>query len=144
MLGLGALTTRIPVRRLIFAGMICAIAYHAIAATATTVWMLAAAQVLQAMVIATVGALSISYVQDLMPAHPGRATTMVTNTFPIGQILAAPLFGLAQHFDFRLAYVFNLGLCVVGLVLLIASGRVRAALPVPHLDFSPAEPAYHP
>jgi SET family sugar efflux transporter-like MFS transporter len=129
MLGLGALTTRIPVRRLIFAGMICAIAYQAIAATATTVWMLAAAQVLQALVISTVGALSISYVQDLMPAHPGRATTMVTNTFPIGQILAAPLFGLAQHFDFRLAYVFNLGLCVIGLALLIASGRVRATPP---------------
>jgi SET family sugar efflux transporter-like MFS transporter len=126
MLILGALTTRIPVRRLIFVGIFCAVAYQAIAASATHVWMLAAAQLLQAMVISTVGALSISYVQDMLPGHPGRATTMVTNTFPIGQILAAPLFGLAQHFDFRLAYVFNLVLCVIGLVLLIASGRVRA------------------
>ncbi|WP_433372840.1 sugar efflux transporter [Actinoplanes sp. CA-142083] len=125
MLILGALTTRIPVRRLIFVGVLCAVAYHAVAATATHVWVLAAAQVLQAMVISTVGALSISYVQDLMPEHPGRATTMVTNTFPIGQIVAAPLFGLAQHFDFRLAYAFNLALCVVGVLLLVASGRVR-------------------
>jgi len=125
MLILGALTTRIPVRRLIFVGVFCAVAYHAVAASATHVWVLAAAQVLQAMVISTVGALSISYVQDLLPAHPGRATTMVTNTFPLGQILAAPLFGLAQHFDFRLAYAFNLVLCGAGLLLLIASGRVR-------------------
>lgn len=125
MLVLGALTTRIPVRRLIFVGMFCAVAYHAIAATATHVWVLAAAQVLQAMVIATTSALGISYVQDLMPDLPGRATTMVSNTFPIGQVLAAPLFGLAQHFGFRLAYGMNLGLCAAGLLLLIASGRVR-------------------
>ena len=125
MLVLGALATRIPVRRLIFVGVFCAVAYHAIAVSATHVWMLAAAQVLQAMVISTVGALGISYVQDLLPGHPGRATTMVTNTFPLGQILAAPLFGLAQHFDFRLAYAFNLVLCGAGLLLLIASGRVR-------------------
>ncbi|WP_433299747.1 sugar efflux transporter [Actinoplanes sp. CA-030573] len=127
MLALGALSTRIPVRRLIYAGVLCAVAYHAVAATATHVWMLAAAQLLQAMVISTVGALGISYVQDLLPAHPGRATTMVTNTFPMGQILAAPLFGLAQHFDFRLAYACNLLLCVVGVLLLVASGRVRPA-----------------
>jgi SET family sugar efflux transporter-like MFS transporter len=134
MLVLGALTTRIPVRRLIYVGVVCAVAYHAVAASATHVWMLAAAQLLQAMVISTVGALSISYVQDLMPAHPGRATTMVTNTFPIGQVVAAPLFGLAQHFDFRLAYAFNLGLCVIGLLLLIASGRVRTAPRLVHRE----------
>src|SRR5512138_3606660 len=125
MLTLGALATRVPVRRLIFVGVFCAVAYHAIAVSATHVWMLAAAQVLQAMVISTVGALGISYVQDLLPDHPGRATTMVTNTFPLGQILAAPLFGLAQHFDFRLAYACNLVLCGAGLLLLVASGRVR-------------------
>jgi SET family sugar efflux transporter-like MFS transporter len=138
MLALGALTTRIPIRRLIFLGVLCAVAYHAVAATATHVWTLAAAQILQAMVISTVGALSISYVQDLMPEHPGRATTMVTNTFPIGQIVAAPLFGLAQHFDFRLAYVFNLGLCVLGVLLLVASSRVRTRPREPIITREPA------
>ncbi|MCU7728250.1 sugar efflux transporter [Actinoplanes sp. KI2] len=136
MLALGWLATRVPVRRLIFVGIFCAVAYHAIAVSATHVWTLAAAQVLQAMVISTVGALGISYVQDLMPAHPGRATTMVTNTFPLGQILAAPLFGLAQHFDFRFAYAFNLVLCAAGLLLLITSGRVR-----PEQRIAPREPA---
>jgi MFS transporter, SET family, sugar efflux transporter len=141
MLALGALSTRIPVRRLIYLGVFCAVGYHAIAASATHVWMLAAAQLLQAVVISTIGALGISYVQDLLPAHPGRATTMVTNTFPMGQILAAPLFGLAQHFGFRLAYGLNLGLCVVGLLLLITSGRVGRPASIDH--FADAEPAYH-
>ena len=129
MLAFGALSTRVPLRRLILLGAGCAIAYQAVAASAHAVWVLAAAQVLQAVVIATVGALSIPYVQDMMPAHPGRATTMVTNTFPAGQILAAPLFGLAQHFGFRLAYGINLGLAVIGLVMLLASAGLRPRVP---------------
>jgi SET family sugar efflux transporter-like MFS transporter len=106
---------------------LCAIAYEAVATTAGTVWMLAAAQLLQAAVISTVGALSIPYMQDLMPRHPGRATTLVVNTFPVGQILAAPMFGLAQHFGYRLAYGLNLGMSVLGLLLLLAARRATAA-----------------
>jgi SET family sugar efflux transporter-like MFS transporter len=123
MIGFGALATRVPIHRLLVCGVVCGIGYHGVAAAATAVWMLAAAQVLQAVVIATVGALSITYVQDLMPDQPGRATTMVSNTFPIGQVLAAPLFGLAQHFGFRLAYGLNLALCALALILLLAGTR---------------------
>jgi MFS transporter, SET family, sugar efflux transporter len=46
---------------------------------------------------------------------------MMTNTFPIGQILAAPAFGLAQQFGFRLAYGLNLALCLLGLVLILVA-----------------------
>jgi SET family sugar efflux transporter-like MFS transporter len=127
MLGFGALATRVPLRRLLLFGALCAIAYEAVATTAGTVWMLAAAQLLQAAVISTVGALSIPYMQDLMPRHPGRATTLVVNTFPVGQILAAPMFGLAQHFGYRLAYGLNLGMSVLGLLLLLAARRATAA-----------------
>ena len=125
MIGFGALATRMPQRRLILLGVLAAIAYQAVATTATTVWVLAAAQVLNAAFIAAVTGLGISYVQDLMPGQPGRATTMVSNTFSIGGVLAAPAFGLAQHFGFRLAYGLNLGLCVLGLLLLIAAGGGR-------------------
>jgi SET family sugar efflux transporter-like MFS transporter len=125
MIGFGALSTRMPQRRLILSGVLAAIAYQAVTVTATTVWVLAAAQVLNAAFIAAVTGLGISYVQDLMPGQPGRATTMVTNTFPIGGVLAAPAFGLAQHFGFRLAYGLNLALCVLGLLLLIVAGGRR-------------------
>jgi SET family sugar efflux transporter-like MFS transporter len=123
LIGFGALTTRVPLRRLIIFGAVVAIAYQAAATAATTVWMLAAAQLLNATFIATISGLGVSYVQDLMPGRPGRATTMITNTYPAGQILAGPAFGLAQHFGFRLAYGMNVGLCVLGLLLLIAAGR---------------------
>ncbi|GAA2843592.1 sugar efflux transporter SetB [Actinoplanes cyaneus] len=129
MLGFGALSTRVPLRVLILAGVVTGVAYQALAAVAHSVWMLAAAQVLNAVFIATNSGLGISYVQDLMPSHPGRATTMFTNTFPIGQILAAPLFGVAQQYDYRLAYVINLGLAVLGLILLLVA-RPPARTPV--------------
>lgn len=66
--------------------------------------------------------------QDLLPNHPGRATTRFTNTFPIGTVLAGPIFGLAQEFGFRWAYVINTGLCgAVLAVLLMARPPERSA-----------------
>jgi SET family sugar efflux transporter-like MFS transporter len=130
MLGLGALTTRIPVRALVLAGAGCGVAYYALAAAASRVWLLAAAQIVDAAFIAAVSGLAISYVQDMLPRHPGRATTLFTNAFPIGAMMAGPLFGLAQHYGFRLAYGISTALCAAGLlVLIVARPRVQAARP---------------
>ncbi|MBL7260718.1 sugar efflux transporter [Paractinoplanes lichenicola] len=129
MLGFGMLSTRLPLRALIVFGVVCGLAYQAIATVAGSIWVLAAAQLLNAAFIAAVGGLSITYMQDLLPAHPGRATTMITNTFPIGQILAAPAFGLAQQFGFRLAYGLNLALCVLGLALILLARPRRRNVP---------------
>ncbi|GAB2579686.1 sugar efflux transporter SetB [Paractinoplanes abujensis] len=131
MLGFGWLSTRVPLRRLILLGVAFGIAYQAIATAAGSVWVLAAAQLLNAAFIAAVSGLPISYMQDLMPAHPGRATTMIANTFPLGQIIAAPAFGLAQQFGFRLAYGINLALCVLGLLLILATRDRRNVPGVP-------------
>ncbi|GAA0474166.1 sugar efflux transporter SetB [Paractinoplanes deccanensis] len=131
MLGFGALTMRMSSRTLILIGVCCAVGYHAVAASAGSIRVLAAAQPLNAAAIAAVSGLGISYMQDLMPGHPGRATTMITNTFTTGQILAAPAFGLAQTYGYRLAYVLSLALCAVGLVLLVSARRARVAAPEP-------------
>jgi SET family sugar efflux transporter-like MFS transporter len=128
MLGLGLLTSRVSVRTLILAGSVGGVAYEAIAFGAPAVWVLVVAQVANALFIASTSSLGISYVQDMMPAHPGRATTLFTNTFPIGQILSGPLFGLAQHLGYRWAFAMNFGLCGLGLLLLTATrpaGRRR-------------------
>jgi SET family sugar efflux transporter-like MFS transporter len=132
MLGFGKLSTRMPLRRIILFGAVCGVAYQAVAASATSVGMLVAAQVLNAILIAAASGLGISYFQDLMPHFPGRASTMFANTFPLGQILSAPLFGLAQEFGFRLAYGLNLGLTALGLLLLLAV-RPRTAEEEPAL-----------
>ncbi|MGX6604473.1 sugar efflux transporter [Micromonosporaceae bacterium Da 78-11] len=119
MLGFGVLAARVPVRRLILGGAACGAIYAGLVTVAPSLWVLAVAQLANAVFIAATSGLGISYVQDLMPGQPGRASTLFANTFPIGQMLAAPLFGLAQHFGYRLAYGMNLVLCVLGLLLLV-------------------------
>jgi SET family sugar efflux transporter-like MFS transporter len=125
LLGLGWLATRIRLRALLLFGAVCGIAYEVVAATAQTVGVLVAAQLLNALFIAGIGGLGITYLQEMLPRHPGRATTLFTNSFPIGSALAGPLFGLAQRSDFRLAYVFSAVLCGAGLVILTAVRPVR-------------------
>jgi SET family sugar efflux transporter-like MFS transporter len=130
MLGFGLLTNKISVRTLILAGAACGVVYEGIAFGAPTVWVLVLAQVANALYIASTSSLGISYVQDMMPAHPGRATTMFTNTFPIGQILAGPLFGLAQHLGYRWAFAMNLVCCLLGLLLLVATRPATRGTPL--------------
>jgi SET family sugar efflux transporter-like MFS transporter len=127
MLSFGALATRMPVRLLLFLGAGSGIAYYGLAAVATSLWVLVAGQVLNALFIAAISGLGISYMQDMLPGHPGRATTLFTNSFPLGAMLAGPLFGLAQQFGYRLAYWLCTALCVSGLLLLIVVRNDRAA-----------------
>ena len=68
-----------PLRRIILGGAVFAVAYQAVAVVASSVWMLATAQILNALFIAATSGLGISYVQDMMPRYPGRATTLFTN-----------------------------------------------------------------
>lgn len=120
MLGLGALTARIPLRPLVLAGAACGAVYYLSAAMASSVRMLFAAQLVNATFIAAVTGLGISYMQELLPSQPGRATTLFTNSFPIGAMLAGPLFGIAQHFGYRLAYGMGAVLAACGLLVLLA------------------------
>lgn len=126
MLGLGLLTTRFQLRPLVLIGAGCGVVYYGLATMSSGIGMLAAGQIVNATFIGAVSGLGISYMQDLLPQHPGQATTLFTNAFPIGAMLAGPLFGLAQRFDFRLAYGISTGLCVLGLVLLLLT-RPRPA-----------------
>ncbi|MDP9817405.1 sugar efflux transporter [Spirilliplanes yamanashiensis] len=121
MLGFGALAARFPLRRLMLAGPACSLAYFAVAATAHATWQLAAGQLLLACSIAVVGGLGVTYVQDMLPRHPGRASTLFSNAFPIGAMLAGPVLGAAQHFGYRSAYAAGVALCAVALVLLLVS-----------------------
>jgi SET family sugar efflux transporter-like MFS transporter len=125
MLGLGVLATRLPLRGLLFAGAACGVAYYALVAMATDLWLLIGGQVLNALFIAAVSGLGISYMQNMLPRHPGRATTLFTNSFPLGAMFAGPLFGLAQHFEYRLAYWLCTALCAAGLLLLVVVRNER-------------------
>ena len=127
MLGLGRLTTRVPLRPLILGGAAAGVAYFGVATAAGSVWVLLAAQLLNALFIAAVSGLGITYVQEMLPRQPGRASTLFANTFPIGAMLAGPLFGIAQHAGFRLAYVTGTALCALGLLLLVPTRNDHVA-----------------
>ena len=129
MLGLGVLATRVPLRGLLFAGAACGVAYYALVAMATDLWLLIGGQLLNALFIAAVSGLGISYMQNMLPRHPGRATTLFTNSFPLGAMFAGPLFGLAQHFEYRLAYWLCTALCAAGLLMLVVVRNEREPQP---------------
>ena len=107
-------------------GGACGVAYYTLATVADSVWVLVAGQILNALFIAAVSGLGISYMQDMLPREPGRATTLFTNTFPIGAMLAGPLFGISQSLEFRRAYAMSAALCFLGLLVLISVRRARA------------------
>lgn len=135
-LGFGYLSTRVPLRRLLLLTPVFAVAYTLTVAGASATWQLGAAQLLNAAAIALLQGLGVTYVQDMMPRHPGRASTWFTNTFPVGAMLAGPVLGVAQQVGYRSAYLVGAVLAVVAFVLLLlarvrrpAGAPVRSPLP---------------
>ncbi|WP_173062502.1 sugar efflux transporter [Phytohabitans houttuyneae] len=134
MLSLGVLASRIRIRVLVLAGAGCGVAYYAFATITPSVWALGGAQILNAAFIAAVAGLGISYMQDMLPEQPGRVTTLFINSFPVGAMLAGPLFGLSQRFGYRYAFLIASALCLAGLLVLLATdprGRSRLSSPRP-------------
>jgi SET family sugar efflux transporter-like MFS transporter len=129
MLGFGALSTRLSLGRLVAVGPVFGIAYYAVAAASGQVWQLGVAQVLNACFIAVIQGLAISYVQELLPSQPGRASTLYSNTFPCGAILAGPLLGLGAKLGYRVSFLAAVCLAGVGLALLLA-GQLAHRQPV--------------
>jgi MFS transporter, SET family, sugar efflux transporter len=126
-LGFGMLSKRVPLQLLVRGGPLFGIAYYALSAAAGQVWQLAAAQLLNACFIAVIQGLAISYVQELLPLQPGRASTLYGNTFACGLILAGPLLGVGAKFGYRLSFVAAAGLALAGLVLLTAGRPSRTS-----------------
>ncbi|MER7283026.1 sugar efflux transporter [Dactylosporangium sp. NPDC000244] len=141
MLGLGALTTRFPVRALILVGAVAGTAYYAIAWWAPSLWVLVAAQVVNAIFISAISGVAITYIQDMMPTRPGTATTLYTNTFPIGAMIAGSLLGVSAHFGYRSAFGLGAVLCAAGFVLLLATRPPRSPARPPGPVSSASRPA---
>ena len=143
MLTFGALSTRLTSRRLIMVGPLFSGAYLLLASTATHSWVLFAGQLLNAAAIAAVQGLGVSYVQDLMPRHPGQASALFTNSVAAGTVLSAPLIAGAQALGYRTAYLIAAGICLAGFVL-IAIGRPPRARPRPGDDQQDSSPRVEP
>lgn len=125
-LGFGWLSTRLPVHRLLLAGAVCGAAYMAVVAVSDTVWPLLVGQLLNAASIAALSGLGITYMQDMLPRHQGRASTLYSNAIPTGALLAGPVLGAAQHTGYRMPYAVG-ALLYVGTLGLLLLARQRAS-----------------
>ncbi|HET9058547.1 MAG TPA: MFS transporter [Acidimicrobiales bacterium] len=127
MLGFGYLSKRFSLRGLVRLGPLIGAAYYVTAALGAHVWQLAAGQILNACFIAIMGGLAISYIQQMLPSQPGRASTLYSNAFAGGAVLTGPLMGVAISHGYRLPYVFASCLTVAGFALIIAGSVPRPA-----------------
>ncbi|GHJ43243.1 sugar efflux transporter SetB [Catellatospora sp. TT07R-123] len=127
MVGFGMMSTRLPIRRLLMVGAVCGLAYMALTALATSLWHLVLGQVLNAAAIAALSGLGITYMQDMLPRHRGRASTLFSNTVPVGALLAGPVLGAAAHTGYRIPYAAGVLLYAGALGLLALSGRTVPA-----------------
>ncbi|MGI5239841.1 MFS transporter [Dactylosporangium sp. CA-139066] len=115
-------------RRILVAGMAMFALYFVAVAASATMPLLIATQVVRGIALATVGALGITYVQDLAPRSPGRATAIYANTLTFGSLVSGVLAGAtAQVLGYRPAQLFCAALAAAGCVLLAVAGRPVAA-----------------
>jgi SET family sugar efflux transporter-like MFS transporter len=117
-------------KKVILAGMTLFAVYFVLVATATTMPLLIGTQVARGIALASAGTLGITYVQDLAPHSPGRATTLFANTLTIGSLVSGLLAGAtAQALGFRTALLACAAIAVAGCVLLAAAGHPRKVRP---------------
>ncbi|MCC8395166.1 sugar efflux transporter [Paraburkholderia sp. MMS20-SJTR3] len=135
MLGLGALT-EIPMMLALGAKssslhkpnwLAACAAVHAVyfvaMSLAGNVGMLIPMQMLNAFVVAVTSCLGMTYVQDLMPHSPGRATALFFNAARVGSILSGVLSGLlVQAFSYRGTFLICGFLALCALVLFAVPG----------------------
>jgi SET family sugar efflux transporter-like MFS transporter len=114
----------------ILAGMALFAAYFLLVAGATTMPSLIGTQVVRGIALAAVGTLGITFVQDLAPDTPGRATTLFANTLTIGSLVSGLLAGAAtQVLGFRPALLACAALAVCGGLLLAGARHATPARP---------------
>ncbi|PPK65286.1 MFS transporter [Actinokineospora auranticolor] len=121
MVWFGVLATRVSQYLLVLGGAALAIVYHAIMVATGQVWQVAAAQVVNAVVIAAVAGVGISYFQSLAPGRPGAATTMFSNTTVTGMMISGPLLGVAAKVGYRYSYLMSAVMVALGVALLAAA-----------------------
>jgi SET family sugar efflux transporter-like MFS transporter len=127
MLMFGMLSTRFPLRRLVLIGPLFSVVYLVLASTATHTWILFAGQLLNAMSIAAIQGLGVSYVQDLLPRDPGKASALYSNSFAAGLILSGPMIAAAETIGYRSAYLLAAGISLLGFTLIAISRPPRPA-----------------
>jgi SET family sugar efflux transporter-like MFS transporter len=134
-LSLMLLPARVRPKRVILLGMLMFVAYFLLVALSSTMPLLIGTQLVRGTALAVVGALGITYVQDLMPRATGRATTLYANTLTIGSLISGILAGAtAQALGYRAALLLCAALSAIGCALL----AIARHKPAPGKDRAPS------
>lgn len=124
MLALGARASVLNKPRWLAACAVVHAVYFVAMASAPGVHALIPMQMLNAFVVAVTSCLGMTYVQDLMPASPGRATALFFNAARLGSILSGVLSGLlVQALGYRGTFLFCGLLALCALVLFAVPGE---------------------
>jgi MFS transporter, SET family, sugar efflux transporter len=127
-LSLTLLPARVRKQWVILPGMVLFVAYFLLVAASSSMPLLVGTQVARGVALAVVGALGITYVQDLLPRATGRATALFANTLTTGSLISGILAGAtAQALGYRAALLLCGVLSAVGCVLLAAARQPSSA-----------------
>jgi SET family sugar efflux transporter-like MFS transporter len=108
--------------------MLVFVAYFLLVVVSSTMPLLIGTQLARGTAIAVVGALGITYMQDLIPGATGRATTLYANTLTVGSLISGVVVGAtAQALGYRATLLLCAVLSAVGCVLLASARQSRSA-----------------
>jgi SET family sugar efflux transporter-like MFS transporter len=126
--------------RVILIGMGLMVVYFALVAMFIGIVALVLVHVARGVAIAVVGALGISHMQDLLPAAPGRATTLFANAATAGSLVLGIAAGALSHALGYRATLIVCGLLSGVALLLFLLARRRASVETEGLVSEPAPP----
>jgi SET family sugar efflux transporter-like MFS transporter len=127
-LGLMLLPTHVSKERIIILAMVLFVGYFVLAAGIASMAVLILAQVARGVAIAVVGALGITYFQDLLPDRTGHATTLFSNSATAGSLAAGVIAGAtAQVVGYRAAFLLCGAVAAAAWLLLLYARRVATS-----------------
>ncbi len=139
-LGFAFFSGRFSNERLIILSLGMFVVYFILMAVAPAVWVLAAAQLIRAAVIAVTSTLGMAYFQELMPNRTGTALTLYANSNSVGAVLSGVVSGaFAQAFGYQAVFLLCAVLTGAAFVLLsvitrrpsMGAAELRVAAPSP-------------
>lgn len=123
----GVLAVRLPMGRLIVAGLLVALVEYLLLSSSNALWQIYAIQAMDAWVIAVVMGLGITYAQGLSPERPGLVSGIFSSSFSIAIVVgnvvgsaAVPWLGVPHVFLIPAAF------CAISLLTFLMVDRASA------------------
>lgn len=121
---IGLLASRGDQTRIIRASAVIAVAYYGLLSLVQAPWQIYLLQILNAIIVAIVSGIAITFFQDYLPGQMGTATNLYSNAQRVGSTSGYLVFGVLAHtFGHRVVFGVCAGLCFVTYLLFRAFRR---------------------